>query len=188
MFILIAVYLVLAVSCGKEDTEETKDSVVLEISTEEKEENIAPETKYENAYDQVMYLINEGDIEMLFVTLLEDDVTNEIYEQFSQEDKEIFEIVMRDVLLYCEEFNDAETIVRLRVKGFVSDETFEHYWLALGYNPEKNDDLKEIDKYLLAELERFMKKETNDGNFLKELYGLGVLDETFQNELEKRLQ
>lgn len=183
--ILVCVCSVLSMACGKETTTEEKEPTAIEIQTGD---TVVTEKKIDDTYNQIMHNIDNGDIEGLIATLLEDGVSEKVYEQICKEDKDVFAVVMRDVLLYCEEFNDAETIVRLRTKGFVSDESFEQYWLALEYNPERNEIEESVDSYLLCEIERFMKKEENGENFLQEVYGLGLLDEAFQAELEKRLQ
>lgn len=188
LIVLVGMCSFFVISCNKAETKQEDKIEILDVIVDDEKKLSVEEEMPEDAYEQIMFLINEGDIEHLAVVLLDDGVDNQVYNQICQGDKEIFDIVMKDVLLYCDEFNDAETIVRLREKGFVSDENFEEYWLALDYNPKKNENLQKIDSYLLYEIERFMSKEINDENFLKELFGLEALDETLKTELEKRMQ
>lgn len=185
--ILIVVCTVLSV-LGIQKAAEIISDNTSKTNNKDNIESAVTEPNEGDVYLQIMTSINEGDIEKLLTVLLRETIDEKIYEQICREDKETFDVVMRDVLLYCDEFNDAESIVRLRSKGIVSDESFEQYWLVLGYRVERTEELQGVDKYLLYELKRFMDKDINDENFLKEIYGLGLLDEKFQIELAKRLK
>lgn len=142
---------------------------------------------FEIDHKEIQRLIDTGNFEKIGEMMFQGKLDKQLYDSLYEENKEMMDEIVFHVLMSCAENNDALKLTTLRVKGYVSNDSFDRYWKKLGVKEPGNLNVNDVDMRLIYELERMISIDNDAEQLKKELIDSDLLDSDSKEMLNNLL-
>lgn len=140
-------------------------------------------------YDAALMYIDEGDCRSIVQQMIFGEISEPVYSCLMALDADMMDFIIAQALSELAKEGDLLNVVSLRLNGYVSDQCFEYYWenIGSGHITEASDKQNDLDLYLLSELERIYRHETDGAAVLNTLWKSGMISDSIHMQLIETL-
>lgn len=139
------------------------------------------------SYEIIIEAIDQSDSLAIVEHLLLGQVSEQVYAQLMEDDAEIMNYVIAEGMAHLMETMRYQDIVRLRLDGFIPDQSFVTYWDILGSEQPAQDILNQkvdgMDQYLFCELVQIFYREENGQEILRDICYSGLLNDIMHEKI-----